>query len=149
RSLQAVPNGRQHRRRGAVVDAVGLGGMLVKPVGISLRKDGREVVIANRPARARGAYKSEGALFVISDRVNVINLQPAVASSAVVFDASALIRVIRILKRTSLKIGQVMGRLKLSSEVGGNAAQPGVRWLPATSRENDRTSDFPSSLKRR
>src|SRR6266404_1266023 len=92
--------------------------MLVEAVRIGRRHDRGEVVIADGPARRRGAHEGEVALLVISDRVNVVRSKPAVTFSVVVFDTAALIRVIRILKRTALEVGQMMRRLELPGEIG-------------------------------
>src|SRR5258708_30176239 len=92
--------------------------MLVEAVRIGRRHDRGEVVVADGPAWRRGAKEGEIALLIVSDRVNVVRSKPAVTFSVVVFDTAALIRVIRILKRTALELGQMMRRLELPGEIG-------------------------------
>src|SRR5712691_8536164 len=92
--------------------------MLVEAVRIGLRQDRGEVVVADGPTRRHGAEEGETALLVVSDQVNIVHSQPAITPSVVVFDTAAFIRMIRVLKRTALEIGQMMGWLELPGEIG-------------------------------
>src|SRR5882762_4783804 len=91
--------------------------MLIKAIGKCFGENCGEVVVADCPPRSCRAKKRKVALLVVSDRVNIVRPQPAIAFSAVVLDAAAFIRMIRVLKPAALKIGEVMRGLKLACEV--------------------------------
>src|SRR5260370_215604 len=63
--LKPVTDCRQRGLDGAVVDSIGLGRVLVQAVRISFGHDRGEVVIADGPARRRGAKKGQILLRVI------------------------------------------------------------------------------------
>src|SRR5438876_717878 len=101
---EAVPDRRELRQLRGVCDPIRLARVLVNAVGERRSEDRAEVSVKGGPVEDGVTEETEILLAVVTDREHVIDAQPPVTRSAVVFHPSAGIGVIRILMSTALEV---------------------------------------------
>src|SRR5439155_16052253 len=108
---EAVPDRGELRQLRRVGDPIRLCRVLVNAIGEGRSEDRAEGPVKGRPIEDRVTEETEILLAVVTDREHVIDAQPPVARSAVVFHPSTGVGVIGILIATALEVGREWERL--------------------------------------
>jgi hypothetical protein len=93
---EPIPIGWQCGNGQRIREPISLGDMLIDAVGVSLGHDGGKVIIKGCPGRRGIAEEGQIGLVIIANGIEVIaaRAQPVITSTLIIFDLSALVRMV-------------------------------------------------------